>query len=185
MGISLQVYRSRIGTFLSTRKKLTSMKSESTKSRSWYPETIFIFLVVFIGLASYVNVYHHKHLSQLQLHVPRYCQQVGTMAGACLVSDNTNHNLDRPCRITSKQRNFLAKIVNGNRGSRGPGLKCLHWNKGPSFLHNKHDEIETIIASHHPHILGLSEANIRNDHDKTMVQHSDYNLHLSPTSNNS
>ena len=75
-------------------------------------------------------------------------------------------------------------MVNGNRGARGAGIKLVHWNKGPSFLHNKQNEIETIIAGHHPHVLGLSEANFRNDHDLALVQHQDYDLHRSPTSNN-
>ena len=35
----------------------------------------------------------------------------------------------------------------------------MYWNKGPSALHNKMLEIETIIDKHKPHILGLGEAN--------------------------
>ena len=75
-------------------------------------------------------------------------------------------------------------MVNGNRGARGTGLKLVHWNKGPAFLHNKHSEIETLIADHHPHVLGLSEANFKSDHDLGLVQHPDYQLHLSPTISN-
>ena len=75
-------------------------------------------------------------------------------------------------------------MINGNRGARGPGIKLIHWNKGSSFLHNKKNEIETIIAGHHPHVLGLSEANLKTDHDLALVQLTDYDLHLSPTSTN-
>ena len=57
-----------------------------------------------------------------------------------------------PHRLGSKFWNFYAKITNGNRGARGSGIKLLHWNKGPSFLHNKQNDIEGIIASHHPHV---------------------------------
>ena len=63
-------------------------------------------------------------------------------------------------------------------------MKLLHWNKGPSFLHNKQDDIETLISTHHPHVLGLSEANIRTEHDLALVQQADYDLHLPQTSNN-
>ena len=33
-------------------------------------------------------------------------------------------------------------------------------------------------------MLGLSEANFRKDHDLNLVQHQNYNLHLSPTADN-
>ena len=96
------------------------------------------------------------------------------------------HNLllDKLYWLTSKDRNFLAKIVNGNRGARGTGIKLVHWNKGPAFLLNKHSEVEALIADHQPHVLGLSEANLKRDHDHNLVQHEDYNLHLSPTLTN-
>ena len=46
------------------------------------------------------------------------------------------------------------------------------------MLHNKYMDIETIIADHHPHVLGLGEANHRHDHDLDAVQIPGYNLHL-------
>ena len=72
----------------------------------------------------------------------------------------------------------------GNRRQRGHGIKILHWNKGPSFLQNKHDDIATIIGGHRPHVLGLSEANLKNDHNIALVQHEDYDLHTCPTMDN-
>jgi hypothetical protein len=60
----------------------------------------------------------------------------------------------------------------------------MHWNKGPSYLQNKYSEIETIIAGHKPHILGLSEANLRAGHDLNSVQFSDYQLHTAQTLTN-
>ena len=86
-----------------------------------------------------------------------------------------------PSLLSSRDRNFLAKIINGNRGARGSGIKLAHWNKGPAFLYKKHDEIETLIADHSPHVLGLSEANFKSSHDLALVQHAEYDLHLSPT----
>ena len=41
-----------------------------------------------------------------------------------------------------------------------------------------------MIAGHHPHILGLSEANLRSNADLTLVQHDDYQLHTAPTMTN-
>ena len=97
------------------------------------------------------------------------------------IHESSNTLLNIPCLFDSRDRNFLAKIVNGNRGARGTGIKLAHWNKGPSYLHNKHLEVEAIIADHHPHVLGLSEANLKRDHDHGLVQHTDYHLHLPPT----
>ena len=44
-------------------------------------------------------------------------------------------------------------------------------------------EVESIISDHEPHLLGLSEANLRVDHDLNMVQHPDYTLHTCSTLN--
>ena len=81
-------------------------------------------------------------------------------------------------RLTRSQRNKLAHITYGNRSQRGKGISCLYWNKGPSFLINKQNDLETIIADHKPHILGLGEANFRHDQDKEAVQIQGYNLHI-------
>ena len=78
--------------------------------------------------------------------------------------------------------NFWAKYVNGNKKEKG--IRIMHWNKGSSFLHNKINEIETVIEKYRPHILGLSEANFFSDHDRSAVQLPDYVLHLCPTLTN-
>ena len=86
---------------------------------------------------------------------------------------------------SNKSRNKTIKSVNGNRYSRGKGIKLLAWNKGNSLLQNKHNEIQTLIRTHKPHILGLSEANLKKGIDMRLVQHDDYVLHTAPTIDNS
>ena len=86
--------------------------------------------------------------------------------------------------LTSVERNALAKAKSGNRSQRGKGIKCVVWNKGSSLLQNKHLEIETVIAGHQPHILGLCEANLKYDVDVSLVQHQDYQLHVASSINN-
>ena len=76
------------------------------------------------------------------------------------------------------------KAINGNRASRGRGIQIIAWNKGSSYLQNKHHKIETIIAADKPHIIGLSEANLKKDTDLSLVQHDDYTLHTAPTLEN-
>ena len=78
--------------------------------------------------------------------------------------------------------NFQSRYVNGNRSSKG--IKIGHWNKGNSHLVNKMAEIKNIIGSHHPHILGVSEANLHGDHDQSLAAITDYNLHVCPTITN-
>ena len=80
--------------------------------------------------------------------------------------------------LTRRDRNRLAHLTYGNRNHRGKGVTCMYWNKGPSALHNKMLEIETIIDKHKPHILGLGEANFRGDHDIDSVQVPGYTLHI-------
>ena len=76
------------------------------------------------------------------------------------------------------------KAMHDNRTNRGRGIKIIAWNKGSSFLQNKHKEIEVLIAADRPHILGLSEANLKKGTDISTVQHDHYTLHTAPTLEN-
>ena len=57
--------------------------------------------------------------------------------------------------------------------------------EGTGFLQTKIPEIKNIINGLHPHILGISEANLHQHHDQHLVQLEDYLLHTSSTINNS
>ena len=57
-------------------------------------------------------------------------------------------------------------------------MTLVYWNKGPSFLCNKQLDIESIVERHKPHVLGLGEANIREDHNLQDLQLQDYTLHI-------
>ena len=89
-----------------------------------------------------------------------------------------------PIQCITEDRNFLARYKYGNRRNKKNGMTIMHWNKGPSLLQNKMHDIENIIDKYKPHILGLSEANLRNFDDISEVQIKDYNLHVCPTINN-
>ena len=67
--------------------------------------------------------------------------------------------------LSKLEMNKMAHIVYGNRQNRGKGITCVYWNKGPSFLKNKRQDIKQIIQDHKPHILGLGEANFKSSHD--------------------
>ena len=96
----------------------------------------------------------------------------------------THPGLGKLAWMTRRDRNRAAHITHGNRGQRGKGVTCLYWNKGPSSLSNKMIDIETIIDTHKPHILGLGEANHRLGHDIEAVQLPGYNLYIDSSINN-
>ena len=79
--------------------------------------------------------------------------------------------------LSGTKKNQLAHAINGNQ-SKGKSITCLYWNKGPSLLINKHQDLETIIADHHPHVFGLGEANYSQVQDIEAVQYPGYTLHL-------
>ena len=74
-----------------------------------------------------------------------------------------------PSWLSSKQRNKLARAVTGNRANRG--IIIAHWNMGSAHLHNKMLELEQVVSDHHPHVIGISEANFKRGHnlEKTMI----------------
>ena len=88
-----------------------------------------------------------------------------------------------PCKFsTLSDSNFYARYTYGNRNNRG--LKLSHWNAGSAFLHNKRDEIEALVADHHPHLLGISESNLHKDHSLGSCMIDEYDLFTCLTMNN-
>lgn len=59
-------------------------------------------------------------------------------------------------------------------------LKILFWNKGPSRLINKIQEVEVLANNHLPHILGLAEANLKQEDNETQYQLQGYKTEKGP-----
>ena len=76
--------------------------------------------------------------------------------------------------LSSKQRNKKVRAINGNRERRG--IRLAHWNAGSAHLPNKMNQLELAVADHHPHLLGISEANFRQVYDLEDVQLADYEI---------
>ena len=70
--------------------------------------------------------------------------------------------------------NKFSKYTNGNR--KQGGIRIFHFNKGNAHLCNRIHEIENIITTHRPHILGLSEGNFFSHQDLADVQIENYKL---------
>ena len=74
------------------------------------------------------------------------------------------------------------KYVNGNRNRNG--IKIGHYNKGHSMMQSRMFEIKDLVSTHQPHILGISEANIKRNEDLNTFSIDDYNLYVGPSSLN-
>lgn len=60
-----------------------------------------------------------------------------------------------------KKRNKTQKALNGNKKKKKASvLKLDHWNKGPSHLVRKVDEIRLLLENRKPAAIGLSELNV-------------------------
>jgi hypothetical protein len=70
--------------------------------------------------------------------------------------------------------NFYARYTYGNRSNRG--IKLSHWNAGNAHLENKTIDIEHVISDHHPHLIGISEANLHRNHCIDNCKIDDYEL---------
>ena len=57
------------------------------------------------------------------------------------------------------------------------GIRIMHCNKGPKFLINKIHDIKTVLTENKPHVLSLSEAQIRIE-DLDEIEFKDYNLEV-------
>ena len=192
MGVSIQVYRCRIGNFNSstlspprTRRSPTCSATPSQFPGCCWAAYLLIFFVTF-------QLLQHQQ-SYLSSRSPE--QKSGSWTSPatssrcswpCLphpvysVKDGDDDPPD-PGGSATQDRNFWARYTNGNRNK---GIKICHWNIGGGFLSNKTDTIETLISDYSPHILGISEASFWSDHNLEDVQIPKYKLFLANTLHN-
>ena len=186
MGVTLQTYRIRIGAFQqgSSQGCQRNSYNETYKIDLKSPLTkvlIINSLLVILALLSQQSLYSYKSNSTSEATLPSWhwsSSPSSACKGGMWSEPKTSTHKSY---ISKKYRNFLARMLHGNRSQRGHGIKLIHWNKGPAFLYNKHQEVEIVVANHRPHVLGLSEANLKLGHDLSQVQHQDYNLHTCDT----
>ena len=195
--IELEQYRSRIGTFshrifsngrLASRdlRKFTKCQNTS-RIKALSGLKAFVKTLLVAGIVIHCGIYTPgpglaPDYLQLVLHDINY-HPGGLLAKPVSPWSRTlPSNLSQVKMAAAEDKNFLARYTYGNK--KGTGIKIAHWNKGPSFLENKKDDVETLIEKYQPHIIGLSEANLFSHHDVSKVQYQDYNLHTCPTINN-
>ena len=170
MGISVQQYRSQIGTFqqshsFKSRRKsdIFMTKCKSSKSLSRCPRYLQLVLLVFLNLIIIsAGCYEFKLVSQTTAFI------------------NMKTFTPKSSRIVNF--NFLAKITFGNR--RTNGIKICQWNAGNGFLSNKQAELCSIVDEFKPHVLGVTESCFKKSHNVDDVKISGYQLFVSNTIKN-
>ena len=143
--IDIVLYRSRIGTFLPSIKSAKSVvfRGGFKKQNSQFFVSSCVFFQLFLLL----------------------------LVSSAVVSEAFNHNFkaasneeqlqnNQVYRISSnKNPNFLARIVNGNIKK---GVVNIHINI--RSMYNKMSEVKNLIKKESPHILGISETELRKSH---------------------
>ena len=183
MGISIQTYRCRIGTYVpKNRLKLQKNSYKCTSCRyTTYPRNLIsarlfvMFILIVSSFYSLANHSHQQNLSTFGLVKLNYTKSsLADFLGYMPPYINIPNS-----KCTS---NFYARYTYGNRSNRF--IKLSHWNAGSAFLENKINDIENVIATHHPHLLGISEANLHKNHSLDNCKIDDYEIITSKTLTN-
>ena len=193
MGCDINQYRAKIGLFNHFRNRPVEYKLRNQKTEHAY-NTVFI--RAFILVAVIMNLIVATFLSNLK--IPKSDINIPEPDVQANIADNITFSLgyDRgvytsmipqiiniaAASLYSMITNFHSRYLYGNK--KNQGLKICHWNKGGSHLTNKIPELKNIVGGLHPHIFGVSEANLLHHHDQALVQLEDYNLHLPQTLSN-
>ena len=170
MGVSLETYRNRIGSFYTSAPKLKlnicKESSSNHKSASLKPLRLKLCLLLITGLTCFLR-------SPLQVRFPEFRTST-TLLG------QTNHVIAQT--FVHEDVNFEARYKYGNR--RRQGIKICHWNKGGGYLTSKINEIENVISSYKPHIFGISEANYWKTQDIEDVKIENYEIYFAKSLEN-
>ena len=205
MTCSLETYRFRIGSFNLGRTKQRYFRKTNDGSTGspliFTPIFILLLLGNGLGLEPPEHLVHTEQAGEVRGGASSSCNFfMTTKEWSCsemssyiwdpgrlvvelggVSSVNANESKNRRSVFTWRTKaaiNKLAHIFNGNRENRGKGLTCIYWNKGPSLLVNKQDDILTVIRDHKPHIIGLGEANFNQGQSVEDVAIPGYILHL-------
>ena len=208
MDISIEAYRSKIGRFLPNKhlnsilyKHEDRLNAENNSIdlpiiHKYLSYLLILFLPVLFSIVALCPIhssaqsYSHPLYPALPgcdyfLQSDYRCTglQSGNITTDIVATYILRHGINTfAASIFSKISNFQSKYKNGNRKT--SGIKISHWNKGPGHLQTKMPEIKNIINGLHPHIMGLSEANLKASHDQNLVQLTDYVQHTCLTLNN-
>ena len=184
MGDSIQQWRCSIGSFSPLSFKTSTSTCQGSSSSSLPRPNRWPLLILLILTSSVYSCSVVYCIKSAQSTSP---MPASSCSWPCTTSSSAGFPSSPPPRPISSTyyfrciTNFEAKCTYGNRNK---GIKIAHWNKGGAFLINKMPDVQNVIQQHHPHILGLSEANLLDTHDQNIVAIPDYTLHVCPTIDN-
>ena len=192
-GVDIEIYRSRIGTFSPSRHhsyKTTCTHSDQTRKNSYFYiriRTLLVILQVFVLLRNPVSLLQTPHgvYSSRPVHInfqPTTSSCNGLSCNNFQWSSTAFFGTMPSNIIKPNNSNFYGRYTYGNRSTRG--IKLSHWNAGSAFLENEISDIENVIANHHPHLLGISEANLHRNHSIDNCKIDDYEIITSKTISN-
>ena len=183
--IAIDVYRCRIGTFyqkVKLRCKASSINRFDKKHmKNIYPcmkilkylQTLLKILLVMGMVLACDSHEQGTQIPQVHGHAVHY-QGHRLYLSVKGLSNNSN---SQDCHSRDNQlTNFYARYTYGNKPNQ-KGIKNLHLNI--RSLSNKVLEVKKIVAEHKPHILGLSECELRNlngQFDENKLKVPGYNL---------
>ena len=195
MGVTIEHWRGAIGRFRGGRSgHLPSHKSQSEhrqyRSIGCLATLLLLIALLFSPLLlsglsylsdlTFINSSHSVQCNIPNSQEPSFLSSNSQLFGS--YDDSSQAGSSNFPRLSRKKRNQLARAITGNRSNRG--IKLAHWNAGSAHLHNKMDDLEQVVADHHPHVLGISEANFKQGHSLDDVQIQEYDLVLSKTIGN-
>ena len=181
MGVTLQEYRSRIGSFYKTNSRVSNKKSLVIKTSGSFEQYLPL-LILFAGLLSIYCTPYLTVPTSLNHNNPYTPAMSSRPAPAPTPTRSPPASPSASFWLSNKEKNRIARATTGNRENRG--IKLAHWNAGSAHLRNKMLEIEQVVSEIKPHILGISEANLKMIREIGEVQLPGYDLILSKTMEN-
>ena len=198
MGINIEQYRARIGSFLPVRNISRKSHEKNEYSRSRRSKQFFNFIKMFLMLCiaaflfeaelsnlqqdkTLISVAEKHSLSSLTFKLGGRVIR-GRSLNTCQLFIKHEDKFGRQFYQFKNLDNHFSKYTNGNRKKNG--IRIYHLNKGSSFLANGMHEIENVIIKHRPHLLGISESNYFRGHDYENVQIENYKFFTAKTLEN-
>ena len=197
MGVDINQYRATIGTFVgngSNKKSGKYEKFNETRRKSVWKLVKFLllfFVACTLALAEVNKTVKQESVYSACIAEKHNLVSATVTTGGIKIEGRSINN----CRTFLKKEhngvqyyqfsnldNHFSKYTNGNR--KHGGIRIYHFNKGNAHLCNKIHEVENIISTHRPHILGISESNYFQDHDYDAVQIENYKFLTAKTINN-
>ena len=161
MGIGLDCYRQRIGTFANSKPGIKTRKSKSEISRKLNNlfangrKTKVPIADIIIGTLIYLAIYAF-------ILAGNFPEETNDKVSFVLVDQSSYKNITNStfCWLTSKEINKLVHTLNGNR--RNPGYKYFAWNCDRGYLkENKLEDVKNYASRHTPHLMSISEVNLK------------------------